>query len=242
MYVFFAVIYKPEHMALKQLCTPALIFMIYAFTQVIMDTAHGLFQTALVKVCVSIVIATTLQYLCLNGMKGISWIFVFVPLFLMTTATSILLFGENNTVTQENKRDFIDVREKYTFENLKPMKDLFYEDDEKSIIDSSVNNVDVSLNETPDTHDANPTSSEKPDIQNNGVSKDNDCKYANFPDCIEKPENLIVNYDDNKKEEIHKDENNTRILSFLLLRAFKNYVSKIPEKDTTDSIVKLIHD
>lgn len=242
MYVFFAVIYKPEHMALKQLCTPALIFMIYAFTQVIMDTAHGLFQTALVKVCVSIVIATTLQYLCLNGMKGISWIFVFVPLFLMTTATSILLFGENNTVTQENKRDFIDVREKYTFENLKPMKDLFYEDDEKSIIDSSVNNVDVSLNETPDTDDANPTSSEKPDIQNNGVSKDNDCKYANFPDCIEKPENLIVNYDDNKKEEIHKDENNTRILSFLLLRAFKNYVSKIPEKDTTDSIVKLIHD
>lgn len=254
MYVFFAGIYKPEHMALKQLCTPALIFMIYAFTQVIMDTAHGLFQTALVKICVGIVVSTTLQYLCLKGMKIISWIFVFVPLFLMTTVTSILLFGENEPIEPEKHLNLMDVREKYIFENLKPMNDLFSKDndqDENSVIDPSENKIDVSLNQVSNINDLHTTesninSSEIPDIQNNSVSKDYDCKYANFPDCIDQPENLIVNYDDNKNdnknEENHKDENNTRILSFLLLRAFKNYVAKIPEKDTTENIVKLIHD
>ena len=243
-YVFFAIIYKPEHMALKQLCAPAMIFMIYAFTQVIMDMANELFKTALVKLCVSIVIATTLQYLCLNGMKLVSWVFVFVPLFLMTTVTSILLFGQNSAPSNDNKKDLIDIREKYTYENLKPMADLFPGDnDDDDDDDNDDDDDDVSLDETlNETDRKNGSSENKPDIQNNGVSKDNECKYANFPDCIDEPKKMVIQFDDTENEVNYKDEHNTRMLSFLLLRTFKNYVAKIPEKDTADSIVKMIHD
>lgn len=248
-------------MALKQLCTPALIFIIYAFTQIIMDTSYGLLQTALTKFFISIVITTLLQYLCLQGMKVISWVFVFVPLFLMTTITSIILFGSREEENLYENTTNMDIREKYKFENAKfenakPMDELFSNDDSGSgsdydskysddVIDSSKNSIDSKPSVHSVKYNDSTIEPKKPDIQNNSVSKDNDCKYANFPECIDQPEKLITNdYETttNSTEKNNKDENNTRILSFLLIRAFKNYVAKIPEKDTTESIVQLIHD
>ena len=41
----------------------------------------------------SIIITILLNYLCMSGLKVISWIMVFIPFILMTVVTTILLLG-----------------------------------------------------------------------------------------------------------------------------------------------------
>ena len=80
-------------MAIETLCTPALLFLIYSFTQIVLDTIHGLFNTALIKFILSIFITITLNMLCLKRLKIISWIIVFIPFIFLTIITSIIVLG-----------------------------------------------------------------------------------------------------------------------------------------------------
>ena len=74
------------------LCTPALIYVIFAVIQIIMDTLYGLYNTALFKFIVMIIFTLVLNTFCNAGMSIISWIIVFIPFIFMTTIVSILLY------------------------------------------------------------------------------------------------------------------------------------------------------
>ncbi len=78
-------------MVLRQICPPALIYLIFSITQVSIDTVQGAYNTALVKIWVAFVFTVLLNYLCLTGLNVISWLIVFIPFILMTVIVSMLL-------------------------------------------------------------------------------------------------------------------------------------------------------
>lgn len=89
------------------ICAPALIYLAFSTTQVILDTLNGFYNTALFKFIVMIIITIMLNVLCESGMGIISWIIVFVPFIFMSVIVTILLyvFGLNPTSGQMTKQE-----------------------------------------------------------------------------------------------------------------------------------------
>ena len=75
-----------------KLCPPSIIYLIFSATQIIIDTFKGLYNTALMKVIVMIMITLLLNILCEQGLGVVSWIIVFIPFILMTFIVSVLLY------------------------------------------------------------------------------------------------------------------------------------------------------
>jgi hypothetical protein len=75
-----------------QLCSPALIYLIFSAVQIIIDTFKGLYNTAAMKVIVAVVITILLNILCERGMGIISWLIVFIPFMFMTFIVAMLLY------------------------------------------------------------------------------------------------------------------------------------------------------
>jgi len=75
-----------------KLCPPAIIYLIFSITQILIDTYNGLYNTVMVKIIVTIMITILLNILCIQGLNIISWIIVFIPFILMTVVVSIILY------------------------------------------------------------------------------------------------------------------------------------------------------
>jgi len=74
------------------LCAPAIIYLIFSITQILIDTFKGLYNTAVVKVIVTIMVTLLLNILCEQGLGIVSWIIVFIPFILMTVVVSMILY------------------------------------------------------------------------------------------------------------------------------------------------------
>jgi hypothetical protein len=74
------------------LCAPALIYLIFSFTQILIDTLKGLYNTAFMKAIVTVMVTILLNILCESGLNIVSWIIVFIPFILMTVIVSMLLY------------------------------------------------------------------------------------------------------------------------------------------------------
>lgn len=83
----------------NNLCPPAVIYLIFSLTQIVIDILKGLFNTAIVKVIVMIMVTFLLNILCKQGLGVVSWIIVFIPFILMTVIVTLVLyvFGLNTT-------------------------------------------------------------------------------------------------------------------------------------------------
>lgn len=57
-----------------------------------MDTGKGLYNSAMMKLLVTILFTIFLNYLCTSGMQIIAWFIVFIPFILMSLIISILLY------------------------------------------------------------------------------------------------------------------------------------------------------
>jgi hypothetical protein len=81
------------------LCPPAIIYVIFSLVQIILDTLKGLYNTAIMKSVVMILVTFLLNLLCQGGLSLVSWIIVFIPFILMTVIVTMLLyfFGLNAT-------------------------------------------------------------------------------------------------------------------------------------------------
>ena len=79
-------------MIINNLCGPALIYLIFSLTQIIIDLFKKLYNTAFLKFIVMIIFTILLNILCDKGLGLISWLIVFIPFIFMTLITSILLF------------------------------------------------------------------------------------------------------------------------------------------------------
>jgi hypothetical protein len=77
---------------MDNLCTPALIYLAFSLTQIIIDTFKGLYNTAFFKFIVMIIITILLNALCVSGMGIIAWVIVFIPFIFMSVIVTILLY------------------------------------------------------------------------------------------------------------------------------------------------------
>ena len=78
-------------MAFEKICAPALIYIFFSLTQIVIDTTNGLYNTAFLKLWVATLFTILLNYLCEKGLGVISWFIVFIPFILMTLIITILL-------------------------------------------------------------------------------------------------------------------------------------------------------
>jgi hypothetical protein len=74
------------------LCPPAIIYLIFSVTQILIDTYKGLYNTASMKIIVTVMVTLLLNILCDKGLGVVSWIIVFIPFILMTVVVSMLLY------------------------------------------------------------------------------------------------------------------------------------------------------
>lgn len=74
------------------LCPPAIIYVIFSATQIIIDTFKGLYNTAFMKGIVMVMVTLLLNILCEQGYSVVSWIIVFIPFILMTFIVTVLLY------------------------------------------------------------------------------------------------------------------------------------------------------
>jgi hypothetical protein len=95
------------------LCPPSLIYLIFSAIQIIFDLLSGLYNTAFLKIVVSIIITILLNILCQQGLGVISWIIVFLPFLFMSVIITVLLyifgldiaFGPAKIETEDNTSD-----------------------------------------------------------------------------------------------------------------------------------------
>ena len=78
-------------MVFQEICPPALIYLIFSTTQVVIDTTKGYYNLAMTKIFVALIFTMLLNYLCSLGLGIISWLIVFIPFILMTLIVSMLL-------------------------------------------------------------------------------------------------------------------------------------------------------
>ena len=74
------------------LCAPAIIYLIFSITQILIDIFKGLYNTAFIKVIVTVMVTLLLNILCEKGLSVVSWVIVFIPFILMTVIVSMLLY------------------------------------------------------------------------------------------------------------------------------------------------------
>ena len=99
---------------LINLCTPALIYLVFSLTQIAIDVFKYENNRAFFKAIVMVIFTTLLNILCSRGLGIISLIIVFVPFMLMSFITTILLvvFGldpatgkmKHQPINKENPR------------------------------------------------------------------------------------------------------------------------------------------
>jgi len=77
---------------LNKLCMPALIYLIFSFTHVVIDTYKKLYNTAIIEVWISVVFTLLLNLLCQQNLGFISWLIISIPFLLMTVIASLILF------------------------------------------------------------------------------------------------------------------------------------------------------
>jgi hypothetical protein len=138
------------------LCAPALIYVAFSITQIIIDTFKGLYNTAFFKFIVMIVITILLNALCQAGMGIISWVIVFIPFIFMSVIVAILLyvFGLDPATGQLNfKCDNCNERSSNTNKN----GNLIYTST-TTTPNNNVKYVNVSYSDSPSSNQINETS------------------------------------------------------------------------------------
>ena len=74
------------------LCGPAILYLIFSMTQILLDTFEGLYNTAFIKFVVMIMLTLLLHILCQSGLTTVAWIIVFIPFIFMTVIVSMVLY------------------------------------------------------------------------------------------------------------------------------------------------------
>jgi len=78
---------------INKLCMPALIYLIFSFTHVVIDTYKGLYNTAIIEIWIGVVFTILLNLLCSSGLGIVSWLIISIPFILMSVIASIILFA-----------------------------------------------------------------------------------------------------------------------------------------------------
>ena len=75
------------------LCPQALIFVLFSMTHIVMDTIKQKYNSAFVKIWVSLIYTLVINLLCQRGLGTIAWFLILIPFVLMTTIVALILFA-----------------------------------------------------------------------------------------------------------------------------------------------------
>jgi len=78
-------------MNFNEFCAPALLYIAFTLTHIIIDLFKQMYNTALVKFIVMIIFTFLLNLLCQRGLMVISWLIVFIPFINMTVINTLLI-------------------------------------------------------------------------------------------------------------------------------------------------------
>lgn len=79
-------------MLFDNLCSPAILYVVFSLTQIIIDIFKNMYGMAFLKFLVMIIFTILLNMLCKNGLGIISWFIVFLPFITMTILTTLIVF------------------------------------------------------------------------------------------------------------------------------------------------------
>lgn len=182
-------------MLINNLCGPALIYLVFSLTQIIIDIFKELYNTAFLKFIVMIVFTILLNILCEKGLGVVSWMIVFVPFIFMTLITSILLFTFGLTPSRGRVGDY---EVKYYEPERQPSS---YNSDDGELLNNYYEEVDKKHHKKHHKkHD------KKEDKYNNNY---NDYNNDNYDDENYDDENYkeIRNNTDRRSEEYYEEHN-----------------------------------
>ena len=99
-------------MIIENLCPPAILYLAFSLTHIIIDIFKNLYNTAFLKFMIMIIFTIVLNVLCQNGLGIVSWIIVFIPFISMTIISSLLLMvlglspstGKDTTPVRKDKK------------------------------------------------------------------------------------------------------------------------------------------
>ena len=95
---------------LNNICTPALIYLIFALSQIIIDTYKRAYNIAFVKFIQMIVFTLMLNLLCARNLTWVSWLIISIPFLFMGFMTILLLYvfkldNRSSQVIEEDEKD-----------------------------------------------------------------------------------------------------------------------------------------
>lgn len=82
-------------MIISELCFPALIYLVFFITHVLIEMANNNTNGAILQLISGILITLLLELLCIKGLNIISWIIVFIPFIFYTYMTFIIYYAFN---------------------------------------------------------------------------------------------------------------------------------------------------
>ena len=74
------------------LCPPAIVYLFFSVTQILIDLYKQLYNTAFTKTIVTIMVTSLLNILCIKGFDTVAWVIVFIPFLLMSVIVGMLLY------------------------------------------------------------------------------------------------------------------------------------------------------
>ena len=80
-------------MITDKLCLPALLYIGFTLTHIVIDLFNKMYNTALLKFVLMFIFTIMLNLLCKSGLTVLSWIIVFLPFILLTVITVWLLIS-----------------------------------------------------------------------------------------------------------------------------------------------------
>lgn len=82
-------------MLLDNLCTPTVVFIVFAIAHLSLDMYDQQYTLALLKVVLSLLMVSLLEMLCILKLHVVAWVLVFMPLILYSYMTLIIfsVFG-----------------------------------------------------------------------------------------------------------------------------------------------------
>jgi hypothetical protein len=97
------------------LCSPAIVYLFFSITQILIDIYSGNNNTAFTKSIVTAMVTLLLNILCERGLDIVAWLIVFIPFMLMTVVVGMLMYifgteivtGEYSSKNNENNTDDI---------------------------------------------------------------------------------------------------------------------------------------
>jgi hypothetical protein len=97
---------------LDNICAPALIYLVFTLTQVIIDIYKKVYNIAITKAIQMVVFTLLLNILCKRGMTFLSWILVLIPFIFMSFMSGVILYAfalndrESSVVDDTDCKDY----------------------------------------------------------------------------------------------------------------------------------------